>query len=161
MARVQLIISDVPNRLTLRSILEREGHVMVDDSPDAVIGDPHPNVLEHVADVPTLVLANAGQMRDAVDALGKGAFGYIIVPFQPGEAALMVQRALHATEKPKSVEENTADIERSLEDVEREHILNVLRHCRNNQAKAARVLGIGRNTLWRKLKKYNVDTNES
>jgi two-component system response regulator HydG len=34
-----------------------------------------------------------------------------------------------------------------------EHIQRVLRVCKHNQAKAARILGIGRNTLWRKLKR--------
>jgi DNA-binding NtrC family response regulator len=43
---------------------------------------------------------------------------------------------------------------RSLADVEQEHILAVLRACQGIQADAARVLGIGRNTLWRKLRTY-------
>jgi two-component system response regulator HydG len=43
---------------------------------------------------------------------------------------------------------------RSLAEVEREHILAVLKACRNNHSEAARVLGIGRNTLWRKLEAW-------
>jgi two-component system response regulator HydG len=43
---------------------------------------------------------------------------------------------------------------RSLAEVEREHVLSVLRACHGVQADAARVLGIGRNTLWRKLRAY-------
>jgi two-component system response regulator HydG len=43
---------------------------------------------------------------------------------------------------------------RSLIEVEREHILQVLDACQGSQAEAARVLGIGRNTLWRKLRSY-------
>lgn len=42
----------------------------------------------------------------------------------------------------------------SLAAVERRHILSVLARCGNNKTKAAAVLGIGTNTLWRKLKKY-------
>jgi two-component system response regulator HydG len=41
-----------------------------------------------------------------------------------------------------------------LADVERRHILAVVDACRGNQAEAARVLGIARNTLWRKLEAY-------
>ena len=41
---------------------------------------------------------------------------------------------------------------RSLEEVEREHILRVLDACGGSQAEAARVLGVARNTLWRKLR---------
>jgi len=43
---------------------------------------------------------------------------------------------------------------RSLAEVEREHILGTLDACDGSQAEAARVLGIGRNTLWRKLRAY-------
>lgn len=39
----------------------------------------------------------------------------------------------------------------SLAEVEREHIRRVLAACGNNQVEAARRLGIGRSTLWRKL----------
>ncbi len=41
---------------------------------------------------------------------------------------------------------------RPLVDVEREHILSVLELVGGNQVEAARVLGIGRTTLWRKLR---------
>jgi two-component system response regulator HydG len=49
---------------------------------------------------------------------------------------------------------------RSLEQVEREHILAVLDACRGVQSIAARVLGIARNTLGRKLKAYGADVGE-
>lgn len=42
----------------------------------------------------------------------------------------------------------------SLAEMERRHILSVLARCGHNKTKAAAVLGIGTNTLWRKLKKY-------
>ncbi len=41
-----------------------------------------------------------------------------------------------------------------LAEVERRHILKVLSRCGNNKTRAAKILGIGTNTLWRKLKKY-------
>jgi DNA-binding NtrC family response regulator len=43
-----------------------------------------------------------------------------------------------------------------LDEVEREHILRTLDVYAWNQARAAEALGIGRNTLWRKLKDYGV-----
>jgi two-component system response regulator HydG len=43
---------------------------------------------------------------------------------------------------------------RTLAAVEEAYVLEVLQACHGVQAKAARVLGIGRNTLWRKLLKY-------
>ena len=44
----------------------------------------------------------------------------------------------------------------SLQDMERQHILQVFESCGKNQAEAAKHLGIGRNTLWRKLKSYGM-----
>jgi DNA-binding NtrC family response regulator len=43
---------------------------------------------------------------------------------------------------------------RTLAEVEREHVLRVLEACGNSPVEAAKVLGIGRNTLWRKLRSY-------
>lgn len=43
----------------------------------------------------------------------------------------------------------------TLANVEREHILRVLDACNGSQSEAARTLGIGRNTLWRKLQTMN------
>lgn len=43
----------------------------------------------------------------------------------------------------------------TLAEVERQHILRVLDACDGSQVEAARVLGIGRNTLWRKLREYS------
>jgi DNA-binding NtrC family response regulator len=45
----------------------------------------------------------------------------------------------------------------SMAELEKRHILNVLSQCGQNKAKAAGILGIGYNTLWRKLKSYGVN----
>lgn len=45
----------------------------------------------------------------------------------------------------------------SLKDMEKVHIQNMLTHCRWNQKEAAKRLGIGYNTLWRKIKEYNIE----
>ena len=44
---------------------------------------------------------------------------------------------------------------RSLAAVEREHILRTMEACGGRHAEAARALGIGRTTLWRKLNEYS------
>ncbi len=50
----------------------------------------------------------------------------------------------------------TAEL-RSLEDMEARHIRQVLGQVGGNRGQAARVLGMTRTTLWRKLKKYGLD----
>jgi len=49
---------------------------------------------------------------------------------------------------------------RSLDDVEKDHILRVLEDCGGNQTRAAEVLGIDRVTLHHKLKKYGWSRKE-
>ncbi len=44
----------------------------------------------------------------------------------------------------------------SMETVEQAHIRRVLEHCQWNRTRAAQELGIGYNTLWRKMKKYGI-----
>ncbi len=44
----------------------------------------------------------------------------------------------------------------TLKELQRHHILSALERHGGNQAKAARELGIGRNTLWRRLKEYGL-----
>lgn len=48
-------------------------------------------------------------------------------------------------------------INRTLIDVEKEHIINVISAVKGNKTKAAEILGIDRKTLREKLKKYNYD----
>jgi transcriptional regulator of acetoin/glycerol metabolism len=45
----------------------------------------------------------------------------------------------------------------SLEAMEQTHIRQILEHCQWNRSRAARELGIGYNTLWRKMKKYGIE----
>ncbi len=50
---------------------------------------------------------------------------------------------------------------RPLAEVEREHVLAVLDTCGGNQAEAARVLGLARNTLWRRLRAYGIELHRT
>jgi transcriptional regulator of acetoin/glycerol metabolism len=56
---------------------------------------------------------------------------------------------------PLSASEEGAMV--TLQEAERRHVLRVLEACGGQQVDTARVLGIGRTTLWRKLKDYGLD----
>ena len=45
-------------------------------------------------------------------------------------------------------------VQRTLAEVERAHVMAVVKSCNGAMSEAARILGIGRNTLWRKLQQY-------
>ncbi|MCL4694308.1 MAG: helix-turn-helix domain-containing protein [Candidatus Hydrogenedentes bacterium] len=147
MARVRLSIADPAHGLTLKTLLEADGHTVSENEPGVIITDDFVQAVSLAAGCPTLVLAGITQLRDAVEAMQRGVFGYIFVPLVPGEAALMVRRATGFT----AATPEKHDV--PLGDVETEHILDTLRRCKGNRAEAARRLGIGRNTLWRKLKR--------
>ncbi len=49
----------------------------------------------------------------------------------------------------------------TLEEIEKRHILDTLAYCQGNYDEAARLLAIGRTTLWRKLKKYQEETERT
>ena len=50
-------------------------------------------------------------------------------------------------------------LEEALTEFEKKFIKRVLESARGNQCRAARVLGIHRNTLSRKISRYNLDPN--
>jgi sigma-54 dependent transcriptional regulator, acetoin dehydrogenase operon transcriptional activator AcoR len=58
--------------------------------------------------------------------------------------------------KVKANDTAKTSISLSLEEVEKQHIITVLNESMGNVTTAARILGIGRNTLYRKLEKYGI-----
>jgi transcriptional regulator of acetoin/glycerol metabolism len=40
---------------------------------------------------------------------------------------------------------------------ERENLINTLRRFRGNQSETARALGVSRVTIWKRIKKYEID----
>ncbi len=61
------------------------------------------------------------------------------------------------TRPKKSHRPQEVDKMASLEEVEKEHVLNILDHTGGNRTEAAHVLGIDRKTLRNKLKKWGID----
>ncbi|SCY39689.1 sigma-54-dependent Fis family transcriptional regulator [Alkaliphilus peptidifermentans] len=62
-------------------------------------------------------------------------------------------------EKP-NYQEKVEIIDEKLEDIEKKHIEKILKKYRGNITTASDVLGIGRNTLYRKIDKYSIDCSE-
>jgi two-component system response regulator HydG len=72
-----------------------------------------------------------------------------------------IERALVVAEEPELSDEDftlklhaAASESRTLDDVERAHILRVLEECGGNKTRAASILDIDRVTLHNKLKRY-------
>ena len=55
MARIQLLIADAPQRMTLHAMLEAAGHSMVDTSADVVFTDSVESAVKHAGSSKTFV----------------------------------------------------------------------------------------------------------
>jgi len=95
---------------------------------------------EHPALV-SVVLTGYGSIVTALEAVRRGAFDYLTKPVDADD----VLRAF------ESGGEATAESVPSLHRVEWEHIQRVLADCGGNVSQAARLLGVHRRTLQRKL----------
>ena len=72
----------------------------------------------------------------------------------------MSARCIEARDLPPEIAGQVKSSDRSglfsLAEVERRHVLRVLEELGGNRKETARVLGIGTNTLWRKLKQFGI-----
>jgi two-component system response regulator AtoC len=88
-----------------------------------------------------------GNVRELENAMQRA------VALATGEA-LRVEDLPHTTGEDPLSPPPPLDVEGTLEDMEKRYILYVLNKHKGNRAATASALGIGRNTLWRKLKAY-------
>jgi len=154
MARVALIIDDARNKITLKAILESKGNIIDNDKFEVVFTDKYDVARKFCQDYPVIVLATASQITSAVELMKLGVFGYIFVPFQPDEANIMVERAIvYWKGSGRPVDEFRT---KTLREVEMEYVRKVYAECGFCKQETARRLGIGRNTLWRKLKQLEI-----
>jgi two-component system, NtrC family, response regulator HydG len=92
-----------------------------------------------------------GNVRELENAIERAVLLAETDTILPGDLPPRLQGAPGAGDSPDATAKP-----RRLDEVEREHILRTLDAYAWNQARAAEALGIGRNTLWRKLKDYGV-----
>jgi len=91
-----------------------------------------------------VVLTGYGSIATALEAVRLGAADYLTKPADADQ----IDRTLQG--KKNDVEVSVPSLDR----VEWEHLQRVLADCENNISRAARVLGIDRRSLQRKLAKY-------
>ncbi len=95
-----------------------------------------------------VVLTGYGSVATAVEAVRRGAMNYLTKPADADEILAAFREGDSATAS------ETTWQTMSLDRVEWEHINRVLMECDGNISEAARVLGLHRRSLQRKLAKY-------
>ncbi len=93
-----------------------------------------------------VVLTGYGSIATAVEAMKLGAVHYLTKPAEPDDVLAAFERTEPATQVPAP-----SSTPRSLEEVEWEHLQQVLTDCGGNISEAARRLGMHRRSLQRKL----------
>lgn len=96
-----------------------------------------------------VILTGYGSIANAVDAMRAGAANYLTKPADADQ----ILAAFRAPSPPDADSEATEITAPSLAEAEWNHIQQVLSDCGGNLSQAARMLGIPRRTLQRKLKK--------
>lgn len=124
------------------------------------------NRINEMPDPPAVVLITAfGDIDLAVRSVQQGAEDFVTKPWdnqqliEKLEAAIEKHRdkqqtATLAAEAAQLHDQIEADQQLSLEDLERKHILEVVNQEKGNLVNAAERLGISRQTLYNKLKKF-------
>jgi two-component system response regulator RegA len=97
-----------------------------------------------------VVLTGYGSIATALEAVRLGATHYLSKPADADEIIAAFSRGEAAAPAPPADEPSTPSLAR----VEWEHINRVLADCGGNISQAARILGIHRRSLQRKLSKY-------
>ena len=107
-------------------------------------------ILEAHPDTDVLVLTGYGSIATAVDAVRLGAIGLVQKPVGVYEILATFDRAHQPPLSPDEPDYETP----TLAKVEWDHIQRVLSDCGGNISQAARILGMHRRTLQRKLQQY-------
>jgi len=94
-----------------------------------------------------------GNVRELQNAVKHGAA--LALGAEVDEGDLPEELVRPATGAAHQSEERAPRALRTLNEMEHDHILQVLDACGGSQAEAARILGVARNTLWRKLRAYS------
>jgi two-component system response regulator RegA len=146
-----------------------------EDSPECALVDlrlPDGHGLDVVAELHAIdtttrivVLTGYGAIATAVESLKRGASDYLTKPvdadqvaaaFELGTGVQSTKGSKYEGFKARGVQ-STAFTVPSLARVEWEHIQRVMTECQGNVSQAARVLGLHRRSLQRKLFKYPVN----
>jgi DNA-binding NtrC family response regulator len=122
--------------------------------------------------LPVVVMTAYGDLQSALAALRAGAFDFISKPFSTEQLLAALERGLTSAGESSIVvrlattpeadgaagpEDAPEQPYPSLETIERRHIRLVLEALAWNKAEAARILGIDRATLYRKLRRYGIE----
>jgi DNA-binding NtrC family response regulator len=117
---------------------------------------------------PAVVLITAfGDINLAVNSMHEGAEDFVTKPWDNEELIKKLLKAIEKREKQRNQENSLNEANElkdrsactrmmTLDEVEKQHIIEVMKECEGNLAEVSTRLNISRQTLYNKLKKYGV-----
>lgn len=101
--------------------------------------------------VPVILLSAWGTVPLAVEGMGYGAVDFVTKPWANRDFMAKIRKALAAAEKAAM-----ADTVDTLDNTERQAIAKALRQSDGNLSEAAQLLGITRQSLYRRMEKLGI-----
>lgn len=176
------IVECATGRTALQQARNEPSAVILDlGLPDADGLDLLLAIKEAVPAVPVIVVTASNSIDTALEAVRRGAEDFVTKPFVTERLLSAVRNAIRVSSLARRVAELERETDPStsdpgfgnlitaydssvdgdgplipLLDVERRHVALALQRCRGNLSEAARALGIGRTTLYRKIEKYGL-----
>ncbi|MBS3757838.1 MAG: sigma-54-dependent Fis family transcriptional regulator [Desulfobacterales bacterium] len=148
-----------------------------------VISIPLPSLMQRPSDIPLLahyfLEQKSQEMKKSVNAIDTEAMKLLTQYAWPGnvrELENVIERAVAFQNGPRITVDNLPDDIRNLsietyrysqdgiptlEAQEKRYIQWVLEKCNGNKTKAAKIMAIDRVSLWRKIKRYNLEKEET
>ncbi len=103
---------------------------------------------------------NIRELKNAIDrAIVLAREDFIDIESLPPSITALEDTGLKTTEPSQTM--GSIEGKATLKDMEKMLIIKTLKETSWNQARAAELLGIGRNTLWRKLKRYGIKVDDT
>lgn len=93
-----------------------------------------------------------GTISLAVEGMKYGASDFVTKPWLNSDLLKSIRKGLEESAEKRRVSNQVS----TLEDLERDSIIKVVKMCDNNYTHAAKLLGITRQALYRRLEKYGV-----
>lgn len=104
-------------------------------------------------DMPVILLTAWGTIPLAVSAMNHGAEDFLTKPWSNEDLVKKIRTALNRAD----AERQTAEHVDTLDTLERRAIVDALHRADGNLSTAARLLGITRQALYRRMKKFDID----
>ncbi|MGQ0812435.1 MAG: sigma-54-dependent transcriptional regulator [Nitrospiraceae bacterium] len=101
---------------------------------------------------------NVRELENAIERAVSLSHGPLVMPEDLPEVIRQPQQEIHEHVSAKGAEPNEAML--TLDEVEKRHLMRVLKETKGNKVKAAKILGIDRRTLYRMAERFGLDLGE-